>query len=211
MNLSDWIAGVSAVAAIGSVGVTIQFGRASMRVSRQAAESARQTVDEAAKMRAIEGDRRAEEREDLHMRFRPKPPAEIVAELVDGTPIKSLFGSITVQYGYRVKADAYFHGSGSTPLSISTLHPNQPADIHIEQWPPGRTHPVTKEIRFRFWPPLESDGVDVWTCSCGRPTGESMDGPGHWELTVPVVYNPPTQPATAPVPPQEPPRRGLFR
>jgi hypothetical protein len=192
---------------------TAAAGRDSASASREsAAETGRRTADEAAALTEIERDRRQSERQERHENHAPLSPGRIIAELRDGTATASLFGSITVTAGYRVLADAQFATGGSTRIGLpSILHPNQPYDFQIEQWPPGSTQPVTKEIRFRFWPPIEGDGVDGWTCPCGRPTGESLDGPGHWEWRVPVVYNPPTPPASASVPPPKPPRRGLFR
>lgn len=164
-------------------------GEDSASSARVSAEASRRSADEAAALTRIEGERRSEERERWHHELGPGAPSAIVAELREGTATSSLFGSIIVPRGYRILADAQFHSGGSTRIGVPTpLRANQPSEFQIEQWPPGATRPVSKEIRFRFWPPLEGDGVDVWTCPCGRPTGESMDGPGHWEWQVPVVY-----------------------
>ncbi|MCO5973755.1 hypothetical protein [Actinoallomurus soli] len=71
------------------------------------------------------------------------------------------------------------------------LHADQPATFHIELWPPGSKQAKTKKIRFQFWAPREGDEVDVWTCRCDRPVGESTGAPGHWERTIPVVWERP--------------------
>ncbi|MEO3786962.1 hypothetical protein ABGB12_26870 [Actinocorallia sp. B10E7] len=60
--------------------------------------------------------------------------------------------------------------------------------LHIEHWPTGREEPKTQEVLFKFWPPLEADDADPWSCHCDKPTGETMDGPGHWEQRVQVEY-----------------------
>lgn len=164
-------------------------GRLSAAASQESAEASRRSAEEAAKITVIETARRAEERQRLHDDLGPKPPGEIAAELHKGSATDSLFGSITVPRGYRVIADALYVSGGSTRVALtSIIHPNRREDFQIEPWPPGSKHPVTKEIKFRFWPPLEVDNLDTWTCPCGRPTGESMNGPGHWEWTVPVSY-----------------------
>jgi hypothetical protein len=161
---------------------------------------------------AFEQERIQAERQERHERRTPQPPGQIIAELREGRATASLFGSINVPTGYRVIAEAQFATGGSTRIGLpSVLHPNRPYDFEIEKWPPGSTQPVTREIRLRFWPPIEGDDVDWWTCPCGRPTGESLDGPGHWEWRVPIVYNPPRAPASASIPPPEPQRRSLFR
>jgi hypothetical protein len=62
----------------------------------------------------------------------------------------------------------------------------------IEPWGSGREEPGTKEILFKFWPPVEGvDRGEVWSCGCGRPGGETMEGPGHWERRVKVILSRP--------------------
>src|SRR5439155_25923889 len=96
-----------------------------------------------------------------------------------------------VARGYRIQAEAILDSGTSTSAGLgNVLHPNREEKFHFEQWPPGSKKAKTREIRIRFWPPLDGDGVDVWDCPCGRPTGESMDGPGHWEWRVKVEYEP---------------------
>lgn len=165
-------------------------GKDSAAASRDSAEAARRSADEAAALNEIEAERRVEERARWHHELGPTPPGKFVAESRKGTPTDTLVAAITVPRGYRIRAEAIFHDGGSTSAGLgNVLRPNQEAEFHFEQWPPGRKQAVTKEIWIRFWPPLDGDNVEVWTCSCGRPTGEALDGPGHWEWTVPVVYD----------------------
>lgn len=200
MNTSDWIA----IGSAGLAGWAVLYARSSARSGKDSAASARRSADEAARISTIETER-------WHDDHKPPSPGQIVAELRAGTPADSLWGKISVPHGYRVNADAYYDTGGSTLLSLPLLHPNQVYDLHIEQWPPGSTRPKVKEVRIRFWPPLDVDKIDAWTCPCGRPTGETTDGPGHWEWRVPVVYDPPVKPATAPAPSPPERRGGLFR
>jgi hypothetical protein len=164
----------------------------SATAAREAAEAARRSADEAAALTQIERERRKDEREQRHEELGPDSPGAIVAELREGRATKSLFGSIHVPNNYRVRAAAIFHGGGETELGIPLIiHANERVDLHIEQWPPGSTQPKTQAIKFQFWPPLKGDGVDVWTCPCGRPVDESIGAPGHWEWVVPVVWEQP--------------------
>lgn len=207
MNASDWISLAALVVAV--PGATV--GVLSYRYTKKAAASAAQSADEAAALGAIEADRRAEEKERWHHELGPTPPGEFVAELFKGMPTDSLISTITVQRGYRVQALAVRDHGNITGAGLgNVLHPNREERFHFEQWPPGSKQPVTKEIWIRFWPPLPGDGVDVWTCPCGKPTGESLEGEGHWEWRVKVTYDPPTPPASTPAAPPPTRRGGLF-
>lgn len=194
MDASDWIALAAAVIALAGLPFTvigIRIARESKKISKEAAASAKKSADEAAAMTRIESERRAQEREDVHMRFKPRQPAGIAPELRTGNPTDGLFGSITVEHGYRVRAEAIRSDGSRTPLSLSVLHPNRPAEFHIEQWPPGQTEPVTKEIRISFWPPRAGDELELWACGCDRSSDESAGSPGHWEWRIPVVWQRP--------------------
>jgi hypothetical protein len=181
LDTSDWIAVTAVGVSVASMGVSYLWGRYSAKAARDSAMSARRSADEAAAMTKLSLEQR-------HDDLAPGPaPAEIAATVRGGGVTDSLVGSITVPRGYRVKATAYFRTGGSTELSIGpVLHANQPVMFQVEKWPPGSEKPVTKEIRFRFWPPIEGDDVEPWSCRCGKPTGDTMDGPGHWEWRVPV-------------------------
>lgn len=183
METSDWIALASAIAAVAAVVYT-----------RQSVKSARRSADEAARMRQLDEDRRGEERERWHHECEPKLPAEIDARYrssgEDGDG--ALFGEITVPRMYRVRAEAV-SGASRRQLSLDTVtRPDQPIEFMIEPRPPGATTVNTEEIVFRFWPPVEdTDGTGLWSCGCGRPNGQSMSGPGHWERPVRVRFRQP--------------------
>lgn len=194
MDASDWIAVVAVVVAVIGLVVTVvatRIARDAKDISEDAKEAAEKSANEAAAMTRIEAERRAEEREAWHMRFKPPQPAEFAPVLRKGEPTDSLFGSITVEHGYRVRAEAIRSDGSRTPLSLTVLHPNRPTEFHIEQWPPGQTQPVTKEVRIGFWPPRAGDDLDLWACGCDRPSDESAGSPGHWEWKVPVVWRRP--------------------
>lgn len=198
MSTSDWIAlAALLVAIIGTASATF-YARRSAKTAEGAAESARKSAAEAAALTAIEADRRVEEKEAAHDRQGPVPPAEIELEFKPNRNVGgghgSLFATITAPRGYRVQAQAVYDNGTRTGTGLgTTVKPNQPEEFFVEHWHPDQTEPKTKELWIRFWPPLEPDGLDVWTCPCGRPTGESLGGasgndPGHWEWRVPVVF-----------------------
>lgn len=186
MDAGDWIALAAFVVAVGAG----YFAAVSARAARRSA-------DEAARLSGIEAERRHDEREDRHDRLAPPHPGKVAATLEDsaigGSP--SLFATITVPRAYRVQA-AGWNGTSRTPISLPLLiHANQPYRFHIEHWPAGREEPQTREVWFRFWPPIEDiDDTDPWTCPCGRPARENTDKPSHWELRVRVTYDPPPSP-----------------
>lgn len=177
------------VGAIGGI-IGTGGGMVGIVIAGLAKRHARESAEEAAKLTAIEQERRAEERERRHEDLAPQLPGEIVMELRDGRATQSLFGAITVTRSYRVQAEALFRSGGKSLLGMpAVLRPHQRVEFEVEKWPAGATQPKTEAVKFRFWPPIEGDDVDTWACPCSKPTGESLDGPGHWECTVPVTYH----------------------
>lgn len=176
-------------------GQSARESKRSSDASERSADAAEKSANEAAELNRIEQERRDDEREQRHRELAPKIPGEIVAELRDGTVTSSLWGSITISGNdYRVRAYAVFDGGSSTELAIDhVVHTNQRIDLHIEHWPPGAAQPKTREIKFKFWPPLDGDKADVWTCPCLRPVDESAGAPGHWERTCRVIWERPKQ------------------
>lgn len=193
MDASTWIslgsAGIAAVS-LGISGWAIVYARSSAKSNAVMAEANRDMAEETTALRVLAAGQRRDETEQVHRDLAPPPPPVFEARLFRGTPADSLVASVAVPRGYRIKAEAIRDDGSSAGAGLgSLLHPNQEEKFHFEQWPPGSTQPVTKFIRIRFWPPLPGDGVDVWDCPCGRPTGEALDGEGHWEWRVPVAYD----------------------
>lgn len=158
----------------------------------EAVVEARRSADEAKRMREVDEDRRRQEREQRHEQLAPGLPVEINAEFRENERLGggqgSLFGAVTVPRGYRVKAEAVM-GRSRTELGLSMVAaPGREIEFQIEPWHPDQEAARTGEVLFRFWPPLEGDDVSTWGCGCGRPTGETLDGPGHWEQRVKVNY-----------------------
>lgn len=170
---------------IGAVGGAIALGGA--YIAWSSARVAKASAREAATISRLGTDQR-------HDQLSPGLPGQIAAVVEKGQHTgESLFGEITVPRDYRVHALAWT-GTSHTPIAglPLLLTANHPHRFHIEHWPPGREEPQTREVRFRFWPPVaDLDDTDAWTCPCGRPTGEDTNGPGHWEARVQVVYNRP--------------------
>lgn len=213
MDAADWIslsiAAVAAATGIAALVVAVlsynrskdsieQAKRSADQAERSADHAgdavveARRSADEAERMREIEAGRRADEKELRHEKLAPELPAEMEAVL-GGRFLApgggELYGSIEVSRTYRVTAFGRA-GASETPLAFpATTRPNEEMRFVIEPWPPARTRPSFEEIVFRFWPPVEGvDQGDMWSCNCGRPGGETMDGAGHWERRVKVNY-----------------------
>lgn len=195
MEASDVIALAALVVAVAGLGIAAAgLGiavHAAVSAHRSAKSSAR-SADEAARSRVIDEERRRDEREERHDGLAPKVPAEIKAEFRPNERLGgghgSLFGSITMPRGYRVKAEALM-GQSRSELGLGMVAaPGREVELQIEPWHPDQEAPRVAEIEFRFWPPLEGDDVPSWSCGCGRPTGETLEGRGHWEQRVRVDY-----------------------
>lgn len=187
MEASDWIALAALVVAAAGFGVSVW----AIVYARRSAQASRDSADEARRLREIEADRRADEKEHRHEQLAPDLPAEIEAELGGAWSAGqgTLFGSIRVDRAYRVRAFGRA-GESLTPLSLPSVAPaGERVRFAIEAWASGRREPNIKEVVFKFWPPVDgADQTSAWNCGCGRPTGETMDGPGHWERRVRVGY-----------------------
>jgi hypothetical protein len=159
-------------------------------IAEESAVSARESADAALAALKMA-------RTDRHEAMRPTLPGELATTWqtwVGGR--HSLFTAVTVDHDYRVLADAIsWNGNSVTRLPIdAVLHAGRETPVFVEAFAPGQTEPKAEAIRFRFWPPVPGDGVDVWTCGCDEP--ELADGGvGHWTRTVQVVH--PVPPAGA--------------
>ncbi len=160
----------------------------------RSADAATRSADEAARLTQIEAARDRVANEMAHRQLAPAHPGEIVATLEGEAHNASLFGSITLTGTYRVMAQGVVGNTFTAISGLPTLvHAHKPYRIHIEHWPKDREVPQTTEILLRFWPPIAGiDDTDPWACPCDRPTGETLDGPGHWEMRVPI--KPPVEP-----------------
>lgn len=191
MTRSDWIASAAAVAAFLGVAVALW-----------ALVYARRSAAEARRLRELEADRREEERQRWHEELGPDLPGEIVAEFRPhprlGAGMGSLWGKVSFPKTYRVKAVARM-GQSRTDLSVPMLvERGQTVDFEIELWHPDQERAKTDEIVFKVWPPVrDADDTPAWSCGCGRPTGESLDGEGHWGQRVKVIYEKPQGPFVA--------------
>lgn len=204
MDSSDWIALVALVVSIVSGGAAIKYARRSAVEAKRSADhagesvvEARRSADEAKRMRELEEDRRREERERRHEDLAPVLPGEIDAAFKPNQRLGgghgSLFGTIKLPRGYRVRAEAVTASGSSAELSLGmVVPPDREVEFQIEPRHPDQPAPRTEEIVFRFWPPVgDSDGVPGWSCECGRPTGGTLEGAGHWERRVKVNFRRP--------------------
>lgn len=195
MDTSDWIAVAAVVVAVVAAGISayaIKYARQSAVHAGASVVEARRSADEAARLREIEADRRSEEKQRRHEELGPNLPAEIEAVLGARTFAGgggALYGEIQVDRMYRVQAFGRV-GPSLTQLMFPSVTPaHGSVRFVIEPWVQGRVEPSVEEIVFKFWPPVEGvDRGEVWSCRCGQATGETLDGPGHWERRVKVNY-----------------------
>jgi hypothetical protein len=200
MDTSDWIAVAAVVVAVVAAGISayaIRYARQSAVHAGASVVEARRSADEAAKMRELDEDRRREERERRHEELAPDLPGEIDASFRPNQRLGgghgSLFGTIKLPRGYRVKAEAIATAGSRTELSLGMLvPPDREVEFQIEPRHPDQQELRMEEILFRFWPPVEGvDEVPSWSCECGRPTGGTLEGAGHWERRVKVTFRRP--------------------
>ena len=188
MDSEDWIALVGVVVAVIAVGLSVRalrYSRDSTKASREAADAALRSAQEAATISRIEKERHHED-------LAPPSPVEITAELEEsprGAGQASLFGEIIVPRDYRVRATARVGNSFRQLFLPLLLQANRTHRFEIERWAPGQTEPQTDEIWFEFWPPVQGyDGPGPWQCSCDRPATDEPGSSGHWEWKIPVSY-----------------------
>jgi hypothetical protein len=194
IGVSDWVGFLGAIGgvigAVGGIGGAF-VAAAAKRDSRRSATASERAAD-AAERSAFAADRSADadtavagiEQAQQHRALAPPAPSSIEAFFKSN----SLFGKITVPHDYRAAAEGVYDTGGVHQIGLPMLlRANQPREFQIEPWPAGSKETKTKEIRFRFWPPSESDDAPPWSCECGAPAGETLEGRGHWEWLVPVV------------------------
>ena len=161
-----------------------------LQVSRESAVSARESA--AAAQVSADHERSALEiqRMERHEALRPDLPTRLRVRPKRGRAGEFLETEIEVAGDYRVEAEMIAGDSVSRGSMDAVLHKGRTVQVFVEQLAPNQHEPTTNAIKFRFWPPTATDGVDPWQCGCGAP--EAADGGrGHWERTVPIYRQPP--------------------
>jgi hypothetical protein len=152
---------------------------AATAIAREAAASARRSADEAARVAAIQ----VAARHEALAPTQRTVPTHVTRSAV-GT---NLFGEIRVDRDYRVRAQAVRDNANWSISVPDLLRAHEPYRFHIELWPRGRTKAEAQAVVLKFWPPIDADEVEQWTCDCGKPlTGGSERDPGHWEIRLPL-------------------------
>ncbi|TYB56222.1 hypothetical protein FXF51_44790 [Nonomuraea sp. PA05] len=181
MRIDDWITLGGVVAAMVTSGWALVYNRAGVQIGKANAATAAAAEKAAAEAAAVAQIERNRE----HVALRPPPPPEIEGYLEGESSHRALFGDFSVPRDYRVVARAW-NGISHTPIALEqVVRANQIRRFCIEPWPEGRQRPQTREIEFEFWPPTETDGVEMWGCPCGRL---HPDEQGHWRWRIPVSY-----------------------
>lgn len=91
---------------------------------------------------------------------------------------------------YRMHADAINDNNSRTPTGI---HPSNVIESGHEYRINlgGAGQPLPKAMELRFFPPMDTDAGNIFTCPCDRPPLPSgQDSRGHWTVTVPVARPP---------------------
>lgn len=162
-----------------------------LQMSRESAMSARESAVAAQATADHERAGLQMQRHERHEQMRPELPPKLSVKFGRGVNGQEYFYvEIEVDRDYRVLADAHMANSSSPAPMDAVLHKGRTAQVFVEHRAPDLREPRVKSIRFRFWPPTDSDGVDPWACGCGAP--ELADGGrGHWEREVLVYRRPP--------------------
>ncbi|MGK5741536.1 hypothetical protein [Micromonospora sp. URMC 103] len=147
----------------------------------RSARAAESSAAEARKVAQLELDRD-------HEAYRPPQPHNPRFEMSTNprTGDHNLSFVFTPSRSYRILGESLEGGSRS-PLSMNGMvHPaGQEVRVFVQTIRPVRETASVEKLRLRFWPPAAVDeGVEHWTCRCGRPT--ASDGPAHWEWLVTV-------------------------
>lgn len=147
----------------------------------RSARAAENSAIEAKKVAQVELDRD-------HEAYRPRQPLNPRFEMSTNprTGDHNLYFTFTPTRSYRILGDSLEGGSRS-PLSMSGMvHPaGQEVRVFLQTIRPVRETASVEKLHLRFWPPATVDqGVEQWTCRCGRPT--AYDGPAHWDWLVMV-------------------------
>lgn len=169
-----------------------------LQVSRESAISARESASAASASADHERSALQMQRDERHERCRPALPARLDVQVKRGGPNSEFYyAELELDDDYRVEATTFTGNSSSRTPMDALVRKGAKTQVFIEHIAPGQDGVRAERIKFRFWPPVETDGVDTWTCGCGAP--ELPDGGrGHWEREVPL-YRPPMQRAVSPI------------
>ncbi|MEU4576054.1 hypothetical protein [Nonomuraea sp. NPDC023979] len=162
-------------------------GILALGVASWAARSARRSADEAAALRAQDAERLADEREARHDQLAPVHPGVLQANFgtVNFAGQRGLFVYLTLPRSYRVRGRGCYSDTSWTDLTLpGVLDGGVAHNLCIESWTQDQTEPRIQHLLFDLWPPLPGDAVSLWSCPCGRPSGETLTPPGHWQMRV---------------------------
>lgn len=172
-DTANVIAFASAVAAVGSVGITawaLVVARKARRDSRDSAVASQRSAEAAEQTARLDAHRRHEELSP------PAPDAVEVTSVRDHSG-RSLFGRFTVGRVYEVRASAGRRGQGDHSVQVVTAEVARPGEVNgfRVRLPDGAAGDLVNEVRFEFWP--MASGPGSWTCPCGAPVAATE---GHW-------------------------------
>lgn len=172
-------------------GESNEIAREALQVSRDSAMSARESASAALASADHERSALQMQRDGRHEKCRPDLPARLTVKVKRGEAGREFYyAELKLANDYRVEATT-FTGDSSSPTSMDALvRKDATTMVFVEHIAPGQQGLKADRIKFRFWPPTATDGVDPWVCGCGAR--EVADGgQGHWERTVPLFRPPP--------------------
>lgn len=106
----------------------------------------------------------------------------------------ALFFTFTPPPGYRYGGHTTSRTGGNGPLNSTpslVLEAGSPVKIYVETVPANVFESQVKALNLRFWPPVEDDRGEPWTCPCG--SNVDPEGDAHWIINVDVALPPATE------------------
>lgn len=155
--------------------------------SDRAADAAKDAAESAARMA------RAEDERD-HEMCRPRDPDAKFeyGPSGRGDDYKNLFFTFTPPRGYRIAGRTSFgpdKGRGSLSIVPSpVIEAGQPVRMFVDELSQEKSEPLVKMLELEFWPAIDGDPGEAWTCRCHRNI-DPQGGP-HWVWNVPVELPP---------------------
>lgn len=209
-----------AAAALAVAAASLWYARSSANAASRSATHAETSADAAVKSAgsAEVAARAAEKSADAdgqvarleldrdHEAYRPPQPIEPRFELAaNGQGGDDLWFTFTVPRSYRLSGATISRVDNTVskgPLSMSLAQAaGQEVRVYVDHIPTGKAQTDVRYLNVRFWPPADVDeGVERWTCRCGRPLDvveATQPGEGHWEWLIEVKTPPRRRTGTA--------------
>jgi hypothetical protein len=163
--MANALSGLALLVSIGALAVSWLYGARS-------ANSARESADDARKVRKAE----------LEREHRDYPPVlgdlEFVWETNPRTNKPNQFMTFRLSRTYRVFGDAVNDNDSRSPLGNGMGGAFESGTIHRIFVSDDINPP--KAVELRFFPPVDGDPGETWSCPCDRDAVPDVQKKGHW-------------------------------